>query len=103
MAATLQETEKVAASLLVLILFVVLILLLLDLFIVLPIHTGLVGGGILWAIIVNTVVGFIIIWLVNTVFHLGIRYNILVFLFIAIFGLLAVAIIIILRLLGVRW
>ncbi len=103
MASDMQETEKVAASLLVLILFVVLVILVLDLLVVLPRGGGIVGGGVLWAILVNTIVGLVIIFLVNSVFHLGIRYTIWVFIFVAIFGLLAVAIIILLRLLGVRW
>lgn len=60
------------------------------------------AGGWLYAILVNTVVGFIIIFLVNAIFGLGIKYDLLVLVFVAIFGLLAVAILIILNLLGVN-
>lgn len=59
-------------------------------------------GGILYALIVNTVVGFIVIFLVNAIFNLGIKYDLLVLVFVAIFGLLAVAILIILNLLGFK-
>ena len=58
-------------------------------------------GGLMYALLVNTVVGFIVIFLVNALFGLGIRYDFLVLVFVAIFGLLAVAIVIILNLLGV--
>jgi hypothetical protein len=59
-------------------------------------------GGLLYALIVNTIVGFIVIFLVNAIFGLGIRYDWIVIIFVAIFGLLAVAILIILNLLGVK-
>ena len=59
-------------------------------------------GGLLYALIANTVVGFIVIFLVNGLFGLGIEYDLLVLVFVAIFGLLAVAILIILNLLGVK-
>jgi hypothetical protein len=59
------------------------------------------SGGLLYALLVNTIVGFIVIFLVNAIFDLGIRYDLLVLVFVAIFGLLAVAILIILNLLGV--
>jgi len=58
-------------------------------------------GGWLYALLANTVIGFIVIFLVNAIFNLGIRYDLLVLVFVAIFGLLAVAILIILNLLGV--
>jgi hypothetical protein len=58
------------------------------------------GGGLLYALLANTVVGFIVIFLVNAIFGLGIRYDLLVLIFVAIFGLLAVLILIILNLLG---
>ncbi|HVA82698.1 MAG TPA: hypothetical protein VNF06_00870 [Candidatus Aquilonibacter sp.] len=57
-------------------------------------------GGLLYALMVNTVVGFILIVLINAIFGLGIRYDLLVLVFVAVFGLLAVAILIILNLLG---
>jgi hypothetical protein len=48
------------------------------------------------------VVGFIVIFLVNAIFGLGIAYNLFVFIIVAIFGLLGVAIVILLDLLGVK-
>lgn len=59
-------------------------------------------GSLLYTLLVNTVVGFIVIFLVNAIFGLGIKYDLLVLVFVAIFGLLAVAILIILNLLGVN-
>jgi hypothetical protein len=58
-------------------------------------------GGWLYSLLANTIIGFIVIFLVNAIFDLGIRYDLLVLVFVAIFGLLAVAILIILNLLGV--
>lgn len=58
-------------------------------------------GGLLYSLLLNTIVGFIVIFLVNAIFGLGIRYDLLVLIFVAIFGLLAVAILIILNLFGV--
>lgn len=58
-------------------------------------------GGLLYALVVNTLVGFVVIFLVNAIFGLGIRYDLLVLIFVAVFGLLAVAILIILNLMGV--
>lgn len=58
-------------------------------------------GGLLYGLLVNTVVGFIVIFLVNAIFDLGIQYDLLVLVFVAVFGLLAVAILIILNLMGV--
>ena len=76
-------------------LLLTLVLIVLILFFVLPLT-----GGILYSLLVNTVVGFIVIFLVNAIFNLGIRYDLLVLVFVAIFGLLAVAILIILNLDG---
>lgn len=58
-------------------------------------------GGLLYALLINTIIGFILIFLVNAIFGLGIKYDLLVLVFVALFGLLAVAILIILNLLGV--
>jgi len=58
-------------------------------------------GGLLYSLLANTIIGFIVIFLVNAIFGLGIKYDLLVIVFVAIFGLLAVAILIILNLLGV--
>jgi hypothetical protein len=60
------------------------------------------AGGLMYAIVANTVVGFIVIFLVNGLFGLGIVYDLLVFVIVAIFGLLGVAIIIIMNLLGFK-
>ena len=43
-------------------------------------------GNLLYSLLVNTVVGFIVIVLVNTLFGLGIRYDALVLVFVAVFG-----------------
>jgi len=59
-------------------------------------------GSVLFALLANTIVGFIVIFLVNAIFGLGIKYDLLVIIFVAIFGLLAVVILIILNLLGVK-
>jgi uncharacterized membrane protein len=77
-------------------LLLTIILIVLILFVFLP-RTG----GWAYALLVNTIVGFIVIFLVNAIFGLGIQYDLLVLVFVAIFGLLAVAILIILNLLGV--
>ncbi len=58
-------------------------------------------GGLLYTLLVNTIVGFIVIFLVNAIFGLEITYDLLVLIFVAVFGLFAVAILIILNLLGV--
>ncbi len=72
------------------------VLIILILFFVLPLT-----GGWLYALVANTIIGFIVIFLVNAIFGLGIRYDLLVLIFVAVFGLLAVAILIILNLMGV--
>jgi hypothetical protein len=77
-------------------LLLTIILIALLLIIIMPI------GGLLYTLIANTIVGFIVIFLVNAIFGLGIEYDLLVLVFVAIFGLLAVAILIILNLLGVK-
>ncbi len=79
-------------------LLMTLVLIALILLVILPL-----GGGLLYALLVNTIVGFIVIFLVNAVFGLGIKYDLLVLVFVAVFGLLAVAVLIILNLLGVNW
>jgi len=61
------------------------------------------GGGLLYALVANTIIGFIVIFLVNAIFGLGIKYDLLVLVFVAVFGLLAVAILIILNLMGDNW
>jgi hypothetical protein len=73
------------------------ILIVLILVLVLPLT-----GGWVYALLVNTIVGFVVIFLVNAIFGLGIKYDLLVLVFVAIFGLFAVAILIILNLLGVK-
>lgn len=79
-------------------LLLTIILIALILLFVLPL-----GGGLLYALVANTVIGFIVIFLVNAVFGLGIKYDLLVLIFVAVFGLLAVAILIILNLMGDNW
>jgi hypothetical protein len=57
-------------------------------------------GKILIGLILNSILGLIAIYLVNTIFSLGIIYNLLTIIIVAIFGLPAVAVIIILKLIG---
>jgi phosphoglycerol transferase MdoB-like AlkP superfamily enzyme len=77
------------------------LLLTLILIVLLVVYVLPLTGNILYTLLINTIVGFIVIFLVNAIFGLGIRYDLLVLIFVAIFGLLAVAILIILNLLGV--
>ncbi len=58
-------------------------------------------GGLLYALLVNTIVGFIVIFMVNAIFGLGIKYDLLVLIFVAVFGLFAVLILILLNLMRV--
>ncbi len=61
------------------------------------------GGALLHIItglIINSVLGLISIWLLNMWFALGITFSLLVIAGVAIFGLPAVVVIVILRLLG---
>jgi hypothetical protein len=58
-------------------------------------------GGILVGLIVNSILGLILIYAVNVIFNLGIVYDLLTWVVVAIFGLPAVAIIIILKLIGI--
>jgi len=60
-------------------------------------------GGLAGVLLANTIVGFIVIFLVNAIFGLGIKYDLLVLIFVAVFGLLAVMILILLNLMGVNW
>jgi hypothetical protein len=60
-------------------------------------------GGIAGVLLANTIVGFVVIFLVNAIFGLGIKYDLLVLIFVAVFGLLAVLILILLNLMGVNW
>ena len=58
-------------------------------------------GGILIGLILNSILGLIAIYLVNVIFNLGIIYNLLTLIVVAIFGLPAVGVIIILKLIGI--
>lgn len=82
------QMDHILAEIITLLLLVIILLLILP-----------IAGGLLWAILINTIVGFIVIFFVNAIFNLGIRYSLLVFVFVAIFGLLAVAVIIVLNIL----
>ena len=81
---------KYGTGLLIVIILAVLVLL------VLP-----YSGGLLYSFILNTIFGFIAIFLLNAIFSLDIKYDLLVFIFVAIFGLFAVAVLVILNLLNV--
>lgn len=58
-------------------------------------------GNVILGLILNSILGLIAIWLVNALFNLGIIYNLLTIIVVAIFGLPAVAVIIILKLIGI--
>ena len=58
--------------------------------------------GFLFTALANTVVGLIIIFLVDEFFELGIVYDLFVFLIVAVFGLVGVVAVILLDLLGIR-
>ena len=58
-------------------------------------------GGIIIGLVLNSVLGLIVIYLVNVIFNLGIIYNLLTLIVVAIFGLPAVGVIILLKLIGI--
>lgn len=58
-------------------------------------------GNIVIGLILNSILGLIAIWLVNSLFTLGITYDWITWIVVAVFGLPAVAVIIILKLLGI--
>jgi inhibitor of the pro-sigma K processing machinery len=74
---------------------VVIAAILLVLFIILKLGKLLIG------LILNSILGLIAIYLVNALFGLGIIYNLITIIVVAIFGLPAVAVIIILKLIGI--
>lgn len=59
-------------------------------------------GKFFIGLILNSILGLIAIYLINTYFALGIVINLLTIIIIAIFGLPAVAVIVILKLLGIQ-
>lgn len=58
-------------------------------------------GKLIIGLILNSILGLIAIYLVNTIFDLGILYNLITIIIVAIFGLPAVLAIIILKLIGI--
>lgn len=58
-------------------------------------------GKIVIGLILNSILGLLSIYVVNTLFSLGIVYNLLTIIVVAILGLPAVAVIIILKLIGI--
>ncbi len=58
-------------------------------------------GKLVIGLILNSILGLIAIYLINAIFGLGIVYNLITVVVVAIFGLPAVAIIIILKLIGI--
>jgi hypothetical protein len=58
-------------------------------------------GNIILGLIINSILGLIAIWLANSILSLGIIYNWIIIIAVAIFGLPAAAIIIILKILGI--
>ena len=66
-------------------LFLTIVLIALIFFYILPL-----SGGLLYSLLANTIIGFIVIFLVNGIFGLGIKYDLLVIVFVAIFGLVSI-------------
>ncbi len=58
-------------------------------------------GNLIFGLILNSILGLIAVWAVNSLFNLGIVYNLLTIIVVAITGLPGVAVIIILKLLGI--
>ena len=58
-------------------------------------------GNLLFGLILNSIVGLIAIFLINAIFSLGITYDWITWIVVAIFGLPMVAIIIALKLIGI--
>lgn len=58
-------------------------------------------GNLILGLILNSILGLIAIWLVNNLFMLGITYDWITWVVVAIFGLPAVAVIILLKLIGI--
>ncbi len=58
-------------------------------------------GQLLIGLILNAILGLIAIFMVNSIFGLGIVYNLLTLIVVAVFGLPAAAIIIVLKLIGI--
>ncbi len=58
-------------------------------------------GNLILGLVVNSILGLIAIYLVNVIFSLGITYDWVTWIVVALFGLPAVAVIIILKLLGI--
>lgn len=58
-------------------------------------------GNVILGLIVNSVLGLIAVYLINVLFNLGITYDWITWIVVAIFGLPAVAVIIILKLIGI--
>ena len=58
-------------------------------------------GNVIITLILNSILGLVVIWLANSFFMLGITYDWITWIVVAILGLPAVAVIIILKLLGI--
>ena len=58
-------------------------------------------GRLILGLILNSILGLVLIWIANTLFGLGISFDLITWIILAIFGLPAAAIIIILKLIGV--
>jgi inhibitor of the pro-sigma K processing machinery len=58
-------------------------------------------GKLLLGLVLNSILGLIAIYLLNALFNLGIAYNLLTIIIVAIFGLPAVAVVVLLKLIGI--
>jgi lipopolysaccharide export LptBFGC system permease protein LptF len=69
--------------------------------ILLVLYIILKSGNIILGLILNSVLGLIAIYVINALFSLGIAYNLITIIVVAVFGLPAVAVVVILKLLGI--
>ncbi len=75
------------------------ILLIIGIFIVLYIIYKL--GRFVFGLIANVILGFVAIFVINVLFGIGISFDLIVIIITALFGLLGVAVIVVLKLLGI--
>ncbi len=58
-------------------------------------------GSVIFGLILNSILGLVLIWVANLLFGLGISFDLVTWIALAIFGLPAAAIIIVLKLIGI--
>ncbi|MHB1830006.1 MAG: pro-sigmaK processing inhibitor BofA family protein [Candidatus Micrarchaeaceae archaeon] len=58
-------------------------------------------GSVILGLVLNSILGLVLIWVVNLLFGLGISFDLITWIVLAIFGLPAAAVIIVLKLVGI--